>query len=577
MRLLTYLLIVIIATGGVACVKKISHDQQFETTANGFIEEFLKLNPQRATALGDHRFDNTMGDYSATGRKNELDMLTRYRDLLGEIDSELLTETNMIDHAILFDQIESSIYSLDTLRSWAWNPRAYGVAGGIYSLLSRDFAPLEQRMTNVASRLEEIPAILETAKRTLDNPPQIYTETALRQNPGAIALVRDEINARLEEVPQMTELVKPAQEAAIKALEEYGVWLKDDLLPRSNGDFRLGEEKFKRKLSYTLNSEFTPEQILAMAETDLVETQTALYETALPLYDKLFSDKAEALSGLDHKQVIKLVLDRLADDHPTAETVVELAKVALFEAEQFVREHELVTMPTEPIEIIVMPEFQRGVAIAYCDSPGPFDKNAKTFYAIAPPPKDMSAELQESRFREDNNYMIRDLTVHEAMPGHYLQLAHANKFTAPTMVRSIFGSGPFIEGWACYSESLMADAGFGGPEVKMQQLKMWLRVITNAIIDQKIHAGNMTQTEAIDLMMNEGFQEKAAARGKWRRALLTSTQLSTYYVGTLGIKEIVRAHRAKHGESADMKVMHDEMLSFGSPPARYVKQMMGLK
>ena len=165
-----------------------------------------------------------------------------------------------------------------------------------------------------------------------------------------------------------------------------------------------------------------------------------------------------------------------------------------------------------------MPEFKRGQAIAYCDPPGPLEQNGKRFFAVAPTPKDWSAQRKESFFKEYNNYMCRDLTVHEAMPGHYLQLAHANEFRAPTLVRAIFQSGTFIEGWAVYCEQMMAEQGYGGPEVKMQQLKMRLRAICNAIIDQEIHAKNMSEKEAMDLMIKEGFQQEGEAVAKWKRA-----------------------------------------------------------
>ncbi len=210
-----------------------------------------------------------------------------------------------------------------------------------------------------------------------------------------------------------------------------------------------------------------------------------------------------------------------------------------------------------------MPEFQRGFAVAYCDSPGPLEKEGKTFYAISPPPEYWDAHRVESYFREYNNYMMWDLTIHEAMPGHYLQIAHSNNFKAPTMIRSIFGSGTFTEGWATYAEQLMVEYGFGGAEAKMQMLKMRLRMIVNAIIDQKIHTAGMTEKEAMDMMLNEGFQEEGEAAGKWIRACLSSTQLSTYYVGNTEINDIRSSYQKKFGEAFDIRQFHDKMLSFG--------------
>jgi uncharacterized protein (DUF885 family) len=253
-----------------------------------------------------------------------------------------------------------------------------------------------------------------------------------------------------------------------------------------------------------------------------------------------------------------------------------LARQDLQATTDFVRTHNLVSLPTEQVRAIVMPEYARGVSVAYCDAPGPFEKNAQTFFDISPTPKDWSEQRVNSFFREYNDFMVQDLTIHEAMPGHYLQLAHANKFKAPTMLRAVFQSGPFIEGWAVYAEQLMAEHGYGGPEVRMQQLKMRLRTIVNAIIDQKIHTAGMTEKEAVDLMMNDGFQEEGEAAGKWRRAQLSSTQLSTYYVGSVEVNDIRRAYEASSKGKVDYKQMHDSMLSFGSPPAKYVRELMGL-
>jgi uncharacterized protein (DUF885 family) len=308
------------------------------------------------------------------------------------------------------------------------------------------------------------------------------------------------------------------------------------------------------------------------AETDLRRTQEALYETALPLY-RGFLPKGDTT---DKNTVIRKVLDKLAGSHPGNENIVERATGDLQKATEFVRAQNLVTVPSDPVKVIVMPEFQRGVAVAYCDAAGPLEKNGQTLFSISPTPKDWTKERTVSFFREYNDYMLQNLTIHEAMPGHYLQLAHANQFKAPTMVRAIFSSGTFVEGWATYAEQLMAEKGYGGPEVRMQQLKMRLRLIINAMLDQKIHTQGMTEKEAMDLMKNEGYQEEGEAAGKWRRACLSSTQLSTYYVGNIGINDLRTAYEKKFGPSTGLKTMHDALLSFGSPAPRYLMDALGL-
>jgi len=328
-------------------------------------------------------------------------------------------------------------------------------------------------------------------------------------------------------------------------------------------------------LRFALASDLSMEEIMKRAQADLQQSQNAIYETALPLYKKDFP-KADQFALADKKKVTAAVLNKLAEQHPDDNTIVSYAQKIVGEASDFVTSHNLVTVPDMPLDVIVMPEFKRGQAIAYCDASGPLEKNGKTFFAVAPTPNDWSKQRKESFFREYNNYMVRDLTVHEAMPGHYLQLAHANEFRAPTLVRAIFQSGTFIEGWAAYCEQMMANQGYGGPEVKMQQLKMRLRAICNAILDQSIHAGNMSEKEAMDLMMKEGYQQEGEAVAKWKRARLTSAQLSTYFVGVSEHLDLRKRAKARRGTSFDLKNYNDQVISFGSPPVKYVRELMGL-
>ncbi|MDH3217675.1 MAG: DUF885 domain-containing protein, partial [Candidatus Krumholzibacteria bacterium] len=473
------------------------------------------------------------------------------------------------------NHVELSIFRLETLREHEWNPLVYNIGGAIYSLIARDFAPIEDRMGSVLERLRGVPEVAALAKANLTKPPRVHTETAIQQNRGTINLIRDQLAELLEEIPDISPEFEKVQASAVDALEYYGSWLENDLLQESDADFRLGENKFRRKLEYVLHSDLTMGDILARAERDLLETQAEMHEVALPLYQR-FSAAQDGDVSSDKEYVIKFVLDRLAESRPANETIVGQADSCLTRCIDFARSQRLVSVPDEPLELIVMPEFQRGVAVAYCDAPGPLEPEGKTFFAISPTPADWTQERVASFFREYNNYMLHDLTIHEAVPGHYLQINHSNRFQAPTMVRSIFYSGPFVEGWATYAEQLMAEAGYGGPEVKMQYLKMRLRMIINAIIDNKIHTQGMTEGEAKALMMKHGFQEEGEASGKWRRACLTSTQLSTYYVGNIEVNDIRRAYERNKGSEVALQEMHDEMLSFGSPPPKYVRQLMGL-
>ncbi len=552
------------------------NDEQFEKIAKDYVEGYLSSNPEYATELGDHRFDGLLTDYSAETRNRLLTNAKQVREALKKFDNfSQLTGPNQIDVRILRDNIDNEIFELEELREAEWNPLVYNqsLANSLYLLVARDFAPPEQRIPNLRKRLEAIPRVIAQAKENLQHPPRVHTETAIEQIQGAINLVRVGLDPLLVRAPQMKRELTPVQEKTAAALEDYRKWLKDDLLPRSDGDFRIGEEKFRKKLRFTLASDLSMEEIMKRARADLERTQNALYETALPFYKKYFP-KAKEATLADKKKVITAVLNKLAEKHPDDSTIVGYCQKVVGEATDFVKSHDLVTVPDMPLDVIVMPEFKRGVAIAYCDSSGPLERNGKTFFAVAPPPKDWPKAKRESFYRENNNYMIRDLTVHEAMPGHYLQLAHANQFHAPTLVRAIFQSGTFIEGWAVYCEQMMAEQGFGGPEVKMQQLKMRLRVICNAILDQSIHAGKMNEKEAMDLMTKEGFQEEGEAAGKWKRARLTSAQLSTYFVGVSEHLDLREGAKKKLGGQFDLKKYDDQVISYGSPPVKYVRELL---
>lgn len=553
-----------------------ANDKLFESIAKAYIEDLLRLSPETATALGDHRYDARLSDYSLAGIKREREMTANYLAKLTPRKPLNLSAQNSVDYRILREQLESRLFAIDVLREHEWNPLAYNVGNSIYSLVAREFAPLPERLTSVRGRLASIPAVVAAAKANLKNPPRVYTETAIIQNKGSIALITTELEDFIKGAPEMRDSIATAQQAARTALEDYGRFLEKDLLPRSTGDFRIGDAKFRQKLRYALASDLSKEEIMRRAEADLKRTHEEMFQLASPLYRKFFPTEEDAAKLADRKGVIKAVLAKLAENRPTNDTIVPRAKETLKETTDFVRAKNLVTIPDEPVNIIVMPEFQRGVAVAYCDSAGPLEKNGTTFYAISPTPADWTPARAESFFREYNDYMLQDLTIHEAMPGHYLQIAHSNRFRAPTLVRAIFSSGTFVEGWAVYAEQVMAEAGYGGAEVKMQQLKMRLRLIINAMLDQRIHTTGMTEKQAMDLMMNEGFQEDGEAAGKWRRAMLSSSQLSTYYVGSLEINDIRQAYEKKNGKVTDMRRLHDQMLSFGSPAPKYVKELMGL-
>src|SRR5437773_3858262 len=349
-------------------------DDVFQRTAHDYIEQYLQANPEDATELGDHRFDGQLTDYSSEARAKELATQKGFRDKLNAIDGSQLTGANNIDFRILKENIDYQIFRAEELKEPDWNPLVYmqSLANSLYLLATRDFASPEQRIPNLRQRLEGIPGVIAQAKANLQHPPRVHTETAIEQTQGAINLVREGLAPLVDRVPQLKNELAPLQEKTVAALDDYKKWLQNDLLPRSDGNFRLGAEKFRKKLHFALASDLSMEEIMKRAQADLKQTQTAIYETALPLYKKYFPN-ADSATLTDKHKVTAAVLDKLAEQHPDDATIVDYAKDVVTEATDFVKSHRLVTVPNTPLDVIAMHEFKRGVAIAYCESPGPLE------------------------------------------------------------------------------------------------------------------------------------------------------------------------------------------------------------
>ena len=545
---------------------------RFEQVVHDFYERYLATHPEEATQLGDHRFDKRSSDSSAAGIAADRKLYRQTLDVVEAIPASSLAPDYAVDREILENDLRARLYDIEVLKTYTWEVTDYSATEGVYVLLARDFAPIKHRLADANLRLLAIPKLVAAAKKNLRHPPRVFTETAIAQNKGAISFLQDDLDDFIKQAPAMKAQLAPARARAIAALKDYGNWLQNDLLPRSDGDFRFGKEHFDQRLKFALDSDLSADEILARAEADLKLTQKTMEETALPLYKRWFPDKPT--DGVDGHAIVRAVLDKIADTHPNNDTIVGEARDDLDKATAFVRDHHLVSLPTRPIKVIVMPEFQRGASTAFCDWAGPLDKNGETFYAISPTPADWSPARVESQYREDNSAELRDITAHEAMPGHYLQGAHASDVHFPTLVRAMTGSGTFIEGWAVYAEQFMAEAGWGGDETRMEQLKIRLRVAINAILDQKIHAGHMTEDEARHLMMDTGYQEEGEAAGKWRRAEMSAGQLSTYFVGVQ--EQLALAHDLQAKMGGDMLPVRDRMLSHGSIATKYVRQLEGL-
>ena len=556
-------------------------DSEFEALAQEYLADLPKFSPVNATLIGDHSADARLDQVDARARSR---VRTLYKSLLRKlsaIDRNALSRANQVDAELLRNELEYEIWSIDTFQDWAWDPLVYVRLAGssIYGLVARDFAPLETRLTAAAARLEQMPRFFRQARASIDpaRVPKIHAETAIKQNPGLNSIIETMIVPRMGELtPATRQRLEAAIEVAKDAVAKQQTWLEDELLPRAAGDFRIGAALFDARLAFTLNSSLGRKEIKARAEAEYESVRNQLYEVAKQIYATknpytTFPDTPDE----NYKQVIiRSALEQAYESLPPRDGIVDVARQELKRASDFVVEHNIVTMPAEPVEIIVMPEFQRGVSVAYLDPPGPLDKGQKAFYAVAPLPTDWTDAQVHSFLREYNLYSIRDLTVHEGVPGHYVQLSLSNRY--PSTLRSVLWSGPMVEGWAVYAERMMVDEGYGGddPLQRLITLKWYLRSVTNAIIDQAIHVDGMTREQAMKLMIEGGFQEEREAAGKWVRAQLTSTQLSTYFVGYQEHMELRKAVQAAWGDEFTLRRYHDQALSYGSPPVRFIRALM---
>jgi uncharacterized protein (DUF885 family) len=554
---------------------------QFRQIAQDYIDQMPALSPIGATQIGDHRFDGEMDDVSEASRQRTLAFNQGILKRLERIDRADLSRDLQVDAALLRHELRRQLWQTDTFQGWAWNPLIYtGKAGGaIYGLMAREFAPVARRLEGVTERLEKLPSFFEQVRATLQpaRVPRVHAETAIKQNRGVLSIIDEMVLPVIGELSAADrERLESAIAATRVAVDEHGQWMEETMLPQAKGDFRIGRELFDQKLAFALHTPLSREQVKARAEHEFEKVRGEMYEVSCRIYLEQFPLTVFPSNPDDFYQqaIIRSALELSYLDRPNRGEIPDVARAQVKEATEFVIAKEIVTMTDDPLEIILMPEFQRGVSFAYCDAPGPLDKGLKTFYAVSPIPTEWTGKQVDSFLREYNIWSMHDLTMHEAVPGHYLQLAHSNQY--PSTLRALLSSGSFVEGWAVYSERVMVDAGYLGGDDRMRliNLKWCLRGITNAMMDQAIHVDGMTREEAMHLMVEGGFQEEREAAGKWTRAQLTSAQLSTYFVGTQEHWDLRRHVEGDWGDAFTLKKYHDRILSFGSPPVQFVRALV---
>jgi uncharacterized protein (DUF885 family) len=577
-----------------------------------FLLDFFEALPVHADFAGYHLLDDRWPDLTEAGRLARLAMYARHRAAAAPLPDADLGPDERIDRAILLEQIEKLRFSDAILRDEAWDPLAivYLTGSGLFAILSREYAPWSARGASFAARVEGLPALLEGAAESLTGLPDrpvalLHLDTALAQLSGITDLVEsglEEARRRAEagEAPELVARLEAAAATATEAVEHFRRALDEVIRPRAAGEGRLGADLYAQKLRLTLSSDLAPGELLERAWRDHQAVRAEMLRLARELWATWVPDeplREVAPGDADGETaLVRRVLDAIADEHQDPADLLDWCRAEIGSIEQYCRERGVITLTDEPLSITWTPVFMRAYGRAFLDSPGPLDRGQQSHFFITPPKEDATPESVESYMREDNDRMLRLLCIHEGVPGHYLQLARSNE--SPSLMRTVFGDGMFAEGWAVYIEQVMVDAGYGSddPALLLTHWKFYLRAIANAILDVETHTRGMTEEAAIDLMVRQSFQEEDEARAKWLRARLTSTQLSTYYVGAIEMLDLevearVRAAVAAGGSAADVPPQRvaggigespgfdhrahlESVIAHGSPAIRWVRAIL---
>ncbi|MEO6152043.1 MAG: DUF885 domain-containing protein [Croceibacterium sp.] len=565
---------VLILTGCTTVAAPADANAAFSRLGRAYLDALLAQDPVAATQLGDHRRDGELPAIDAAGRAARAASDRALLAGLGTIDRARLTRDNQVDYALLKNALEYDLWDLTTLQTWAWNPQAYNssASNALYSLAARDFAPFPQRIAAITARMEQLPAYLAEARRQLDpaRVPRVHAETVARQNAGIMEIVDTIV------VPELTKSGLPrarfdAARANLKAaLTEHQTWLDSVLVPNAKGDFRLGPQRYDQKMRFELMSAMTRPELKAKALAAFADTRQQMERLARTL---------PGCAGGTQQLAIECGLAlSYAERAPRAQLEAR-TRETLEQATEFVRAKGFVGMPSGPVQVITMPTFNQGNSVAYDDAPGALEADLPNLFAVSPIPADWSESQAISFLTEYNTYMLNDLSIHEGMPGHYLQLDHAKRTRDP--LRAVLQSGPYIEGWAVYGEGLMAEQGYLGGEATLEgklfaltMLKMRLRSITNTVLDIGIQTEGMERDQAMSLMMTGAFQQEREAAGKWTRASLSSVQLLSYFTGFEEHMALRQEAMRRWGSKYNLRRYNDAVLAHGSPPVKYVRALM---
>lgn len=547
-------------------------DGKFDKYKDGFVTSLWKINPGWASGVGYHKYDSILSIPDANEQKIQLEFVNAQLDSLKQYNIENLSDNNKTDFQMIKNQLEATIFSIKELKSSEWNPSEYNVCGAFAEILNGKYDSLEVRLRAFNAKLTNVPAYYEAAKKNIKNPTVEHTELAIAQNLGgssvfdadlATALQQSKLSAA--EKKEITDKAKIAK----KAIADYADWLKKtpNKTPRS---FRLGADLYAKKFNFDIQSSYTADEIFKVANDHKKDLHDKMFVLADKLWAKYKGNEAKPTNKLE---LIKQVIDKISLQHTTPEKFQSEIEKQIPELTAYVKAKDLLYIdPSKPLVVRKEPAYMAGVAGASISAPGPYDKNANTYYNVGSL-AGWTAENAESYLREYNDYILQILNIHEAVPGHYTQLVYSNQ--SPSIIKSILGNGAMVEGWAVYAEKMMLESGYkNSDEMWLMYYKWNLRATCNTILDISVHTKNMSKEAAIELLTKEAFQQQAEADGKWKRVTLSQVQLCSYFTGYTEIYNLREELKKKEGDKFNLKKFHEKFLSFGSAPVKYIKELM---
>ena len=587
MRKAIILIVIILfafSSTGLLLSQKNSEDGKFEKIINSYLNELWKFYPTAATLAGYHNYDNKLEDLSEKTLDKRHEALGDFNQkFVAKIDKFELSPEVQIDHEIIIDAIDFEFFRHENLVPWEYNPIFYNdiLNNCIRSLLTKEFAPIETRAKNAADRLKALPKLIKQAKKNMKTPPQIFTETAIKQFPGIINFYKNELPQLIEETPADSKSkLQNNLTKVLPALEDYQSFLQNELLPRSTGNFRLGQQAHTRLLRLTLQNDIPLQELINRATVDFRNIRNEMFFTCVPFY-KIMDPKidlqnppANLTEDMLYDEVISHVMKRIKGEHVSKGEYLDRIKTSVEEVKNFIIQNELLELPEVIPNIEPMPLESQGITWTHLTSPGVYENSGTYSLQITPIPEDWDEDQAKSFLEEYNNSFLYFWIIRKVYPGQFVPVFYTRKYSS--LLRNLYPNMPLIKAWPVFLEEKLVTSGFGNYDLRLRlyQLKYLLKAVINFQLDLNIHQGSMTKDQAIRLMTIRGFQTQAEAERKWNSIILKSGEAVLVYAGFQELQDMEKEYKNLKGNAFSKNEFLKKLLSYGALPLRHLKKKM---